>query len=158
MDSHKTRDLVAGVALMAFGIVFGAYAVVHLKLGTFAQMGPGMFPLLMGGVVAMLGLALIVATASRTRPEAVEANAPPPEKADWRTLAIVVLSVLAFALMIRRVGLVPSVYGLVLVASLASDKLPPVKALVLASLLAFIGWLIFIFALGLPIKLIAWPL
>ncbi len=156
MDIRSTRDLVAGTCLLLFGLFFSVYAIAQLRLGSFAQMGPGMFPLLIGVSIAGLGVALLAGTwLNHAREKHPEDNAP-PEAADWRTLALVVLSIAVFALVIRRLGMAPAIFGLVLVASFSSTDLPPLKALVLAAALTALGWLVFVLALGLPIKLFAW--
>jgi hypothetical protein len=157
MDTQCGRDRVAGGALVVFGTFFAGYAAMNLKLGSFAQMGPGMFPLVVGIVVVTLGAAVLLATAINTWRGAAGAEGEPIERADWRTLAIVVSSIAAFALLIRPFGMAPAIVSLVLVSSLASRELSVPKMLALAAGLAVTGWAIFIVMLGLPIKLIAWP-
>lgn len=161
MDIRGNRDVVAGSALLAFGLVFGLYAVTQLRLGSFAQMGPGMFPLLVGVTIAGFGAVILLgAWLAARRPAAPVDDAAPedaPEAADWRTLALVVLSIVVFALVIRRLGMAPAIFGLVMVASFSSDDLSPLKALMLAAALTALGWLVFVLALGLPLKLLVWP-
>jgi hypothetical protein len=157
MDIRARRGLVAGSALLAFGLFFSAYAFAQLRLGSFAQMGPGMFPLLVGVTISGFGVALLVETWLKAKRPTATVDEAPPEAADWRTLALVVLSIVVFALVIRRLGMGPAIFGLVLVASFSSDELPPLKALMLAAALTALGWLVFVLALGLPIKLLMWP-
>jgi hypothetical protein len=157
MDIRGNRDLVAGSALLAFGLFFSVYALAQLKLGSFAQMGPGMFPLIIGVAVSGFGVALLGGTWLKAKRLAASVDEAPPEAADWRTLALVVLSIVAFALVIRRLGMGPAVFVLVLLASFSSNDLPPLKALMLAAALTALGWLVFVLALGLPIKLFVWP-
>ncbi|MBS7707488.1 tripartite tricarboxylate transporter TctB family protein [Chelatococcus asaccharovorans] len=158
MQTQHGRDLVAGGALVVFGASFAGYAATNFKLGSFAQMGPGMFPLVVGATVVALGTALLLTTVLRTWQRSAASEGPEPERADWRTLVIVVLSIAVFALLVRRFGMAPAVVGLVLVSSFASRELPLPKMLALAAGLAVMGWAIFIVMLGLPIKLLAWPL
>ena len=157
MQTQHGRDLVAGGALVVFGASFAGYAAINFKLGSFAQMGPGMFPLVVGATVVALGTVLLLTTVLRTWRRSVASEGPEPEKADWRTLVIVVLSIAVFALLVRRFGMAPAVVGLVLVSSFASRELSLPKMLALAAGLAVMGWAIFIVMLGLPIKLLAWP-
>ncbi|CAH1689705.1 Tripartite tricarboxylate transporter TctB family protein [Hyphomicrobiales bacterium] len=157
METQGGRDLVAGGALIVFGAFFAGYAAINLKLGSFAQMGPGMFPLVVGAMVIALGAAILLTTVLGAWQGSVASEGPAPEKADWRTLVIVVLSIAAFALLVRRFGMAPAVVSLVLVSSFASRELSLPKMLALAAGLAVTGWAIFIVLLGLPIKLLAWP-
>ena len=156
MNTSSDRDLVAACALILSGLAFGFYAIIQLRLGTFAQMGPGMFPFLVGLTVAMLGAALLVTTALKRRRAQTPVDAAALQAPDWRTLALVVFSIAVFALLIRRAGMVPAVFAMVLVASRSSDDLRPLKALALAAVLCVIGWVVFVLLLGLPIPLLAW--
>src|SRR5690606_24103289 len=104
MHTRSNRDLVAGAALILFGLAFGFYAILYLRLGTFAKMGPGMFPLLVGLTVALLGAALLAKTVLSARRSAQSNDDTVLESPDWRTLALVVLSIIVFALLIRRLG------------------------------------------------------
>lgn len=157
METQGGRDAVAGGALVTFGVFFAGYAALNLKVGTFGQMGPGMFPLVVGATVVAFGAGILLTTALKARQGAPASEALAPEKADWRTLAVVVLSIAAFALMVRRLGMAPAVLGLVLVSASVSGELTLPKMLALAAALIAAGWVIFIVLLGLPIKLLAWP-
>lgn len=156
MNTRSDRDLIAGGALVLFGLAFGSYAVLQLRLGTFAKMGAGMFPLLVGLLIAALGAALFARTLIKARQGSERTDEAAVEAPDWRTLALVVLSIVVFALLIRRLGMVPAVFAMVMVASLSSDDLPPLTALALGAALCLIGWLVFILLLGLPIPILAW--
>ena len=52
------RDVIAGLALMVGGAAYGLTAINSLPLGTLRQMGPGMFPMGLGGLLFLLGRAL----------------------------------------------------------------------------------------------------
>ena len=50
------RDFWAGVLFSAFGAFFCFYAVANYPLGTASRMGPGYFPMLLGGFLLFLGV------------------------------------------------------------------------------------------------------
>ncbi|MGL5928001.1 MAG: tripartite tricarboxylate transporter TctB family protein [Dermatophilaceae bacterium] len=58
-SSERFRDVVAGVVFVGFG---GAFAVGALgyDLGTTLEPGPGYYPLALGGLLTVLGLAVVV--------------------------------------------------------------------------------------------------
>ncbi|MGL5817206.1 MAG: tripartite tricarboxylate transporter TctB family protein, partial [Phycicoccus sp.] len=58
-SSERFRDVVAGVVFVGFG---GAFAVGALgyDVGTTLEPGPGYYPLVLGGLLAVLGLAVAV--------------------------------------------------------------------------------------------------
>lgn len=158
MASRANRDVAAGIALAAFGIFFAGYAATQLPLGSFKMMGSGMFPFLTGIVLAVTGVALAATTLARTREPATEPAAEVVETPQWLSLVVVVAAIAAFALLIRPFGIAPSIFALTLVASIASDKLTVPATFALAAGLSFAAWTIFILALGLPLRLVNWPL
>ena len=157
MTSRANRDVAAGAALTAFGIFFAVYAATQLSLGSFSMMGSGMFPFLTGLVLSMIGLVLTVVTLAKARTSAGTAD-DDVEKPQWLSLAVVIAAIAAFALMIRPFGVAPAIFVLTLVASIASEKLAVPKGLVLAGVLSAVVWAVFVFALGLPLQIIDWPL
>ena len=51
-------DALAGLLFIAFGLLFGVQAL-GLELGTAFRMGPGYFPLVLSGILILLGLAIV---------------------------------------------------------------------------------------------------
>lgn len=49
------RDFWAGLMFMAFGGFFCLYSVYNYNIGTASRMGPGYFPMLLGGFLFFLG-------------------------------------------------------------------------------------------------------
>jgi hypothetical protein len=52
------QDFLAGLLFLAIGIGFG-WAATHHSLGSASDMGPGYFPLLMGLLLALLGVLIL---------------------------------------------------------------------------------------------------
>ena len=52
------RDFWAGLMFMAFGGFFCLYSVYNYNIGTAFRMGPGYFPMLLGGFLFFLGFLL----------------------------------------------------------------------------------------------------
>ena len=141
------RDLVAGLALIVAGAAYAAYASAYMPLGTLRQMGPGMFPMGLGVLLAIFGAVILV-------PAFVQRAEIP--KVNPRALLAVTASVVVFAILIRRVGLLPSVVVTTLVASLAIPGRRPLLILVLCIALAALTWLIFVQLLNLTVPVIRW--
>ena len=75
---QSNRDYYGGALMMAIGI--GAMVQGrHYSIGTLSRMGPGYFPVALGAILTLVGLA-IIATARFTKPESEEAALPP----EWR--------------------------------------------------------------------------
>jgi hypothetical protein len=148
MRSRDSRDLVAGGVLIALGAFAAIHATINLNLGTVRHMGPGMFPMALGVLLAALGVLVLLPALFRS------GSLPRP---DVRPLLAVSASVLAFAFTIRTLGLAPAVACTALVAVLADNKLGPIGAVILAAALALVAVLIFVYGLGMPLQIVNWP-
>jgi hypothetical protein len=148
MHSRDYRDIIAGALLMLVGIYAAAVAVTTLDLGTLRVMGPGMFPAALGCLIAITGLLILVPALLR------KGHMP---RVDLRSALAILISILAFSLMVRPFGIVPSVVVQVLIASRADGKLTVVGTLAVALALALVTTLIFQKALGVPLAVAAWP-
>ena len=74
---------------------------------------------------------------------------------DWRAFGFVILSAIAFAVLLKPIGLVLTLVVTVLLASAGGRLLRPLPALLLAAALVVVNVGIFVLALGMPIAL--WP-
>ncbi len=147
MLDRNYRDIVAGLLLTFAGVAAAAYALSSYSLGTITRMGPGMMPVSLGVILACFGLAI-----------ALPALVQKGEAAAIRLRPMIFLSaaVLAFALMIERFGLVPSVLATTLIATLAETRVSAVGALILGMAMAALTWGIFIAGLRLSMPAFDW--
>lgn len=142
------KDLIGGGALIAIGGFAVLYAFMTLRMGTVWQMGPGMFPAAVGVLIAAIGVFLLVSGLLKSG-EAIEF--------DFRSLGLICLSVLAFALLIRPFGLVPAITATVIIASRADSKLSLVGVALLSLTLSAMSVLIFQVGLSLTLPAFNWP-
>jgi hypothetical protein len=143
------KDLAAGALFVALAALFAALAAGY-ELGTAFKMGPGYFPLVLAGALALLGLVLVVRSlrlSAGVRGEAIGAL-------PWRALALVAVTPLVFGLTIRGLGFIPSIVLVVLISAAASRHTRKTDAVLLAGGLAFFSWAVFVEGLGLPLSLI----
>lgn len=148
MHARDYRDIFGGGALIAIGGAAAIHALASLRLGTLTNMGPGMFPAAVGGLLAALGIAILVPALFR----AGEMPAIEP-----RPLLAVLGAVLTFYLMVRSFGMIPAIAAMTLVASQADRKLSWGGIVVLAACLSLAATLIFRVGLGLQLVAFAWP-
>ncbi|WP_240230646.1 tripartite tricarboxylate transporter TctB family protein [Devosia lacusdianchii] len=141
--SFSTKDLVSGGIFVLAGAYF-ALEALNYEVGTAFRMGPGFMPLLLGTVLALLGLG--VAASGWKKPDTGEQFAPP-----WRGMALIVGVIIFFAATIRGLGFVPVVLISSFVAALSSRLNSPLFALLLAVTLTVMCTLIFVVGLGLSV-------
>lgn len=132
------------------GALAALYASSHYQMGNAERMGPGYFPTLLGWILAFIGL--VVALLSFRG--AVHAFEPPPFTP--RPFIAVIAAVAVFALLIMRIGLIPTTLVTVFITATGSNSFKPLRALVLAVCLAVISWLIFSLGLQMTLPAFAW--
>jgi hypothetical protein len=141
----NSKDLSAGLLFMAVAGLF-ALGTLELDLGTALRLGPGAFPLLLAGALALLG-AIIVAQAFR-HPARHVMTLP------WRGIILIVLAPILFGLTVRGLGLVASIALVVAVSAFASHRMSLKLAVILTVALTVFCVLVFKVGLGLPIRLV----
>jgi hypothetical protein len=142
------RDIAAGGLLTALGAFFVVYTILNYRLGTVTQIGPGMFPLWLGGLLSLIGIAVTASAFFRSGPR-IEPH--------YRQFIAVIAGLLAFALTVDGLGMVPAIFFLVIAASSGDGRLGVLQVAALAAALSAISVLTFHFGLGVPIAPIRWP-
>lgn len=145
----KRRDTLAGIGLIATG-AFAAYIASGYRIGEPQAMGPGFFPLALGVILAFFGTIILVSDMMRS---GVALELP---SGNLRTLISVLAAVIAFALSIRPLGLLPAVAIAVLISGSASPEAKPWLILTVAFFLCVVVYLIFILGLGMHVTPVNW--
>ncbi|SMQ72889.1 Tripartite tricarboxylate transporter TctB family protein [Devosia lucknowensis] len=140
------NDLAAGGMFVAFGGFFALQALGY-EFGTPFRMGPGFMPVVLGGILVALGIA--VAAKGFGKPDDGEA-APWP----WRGIALVLGTIIFFGATIRGLGFVPVVLLAAFATALSSRKNNVVQALIISVGLTFLCYLIFVVGLGMLVPLV----
>ncbi len=138
----RRADLWAGLLFASLGAL-SLWVGADYSLGVASRIGPGYLPRLLGILMAGLGAFLVVRSAW-TR-ESIDATVA------WRPVALVLGSVVAFALVFEASGLVPAILVSVGIANYAMAENRWMTAVVLGALLAFFAWALFVKALSLPL-------
>ena len=141
----NTRDAAAGAIFIVFGGLF-VLGALGLERGTGFRMGPGYFPLVLGGLLIALGIAVVVKSAGSL--------SPPAGAVPWRALVLILSAPVIFGLTVRGLGLVPAVAAVVLISAFASRRVSARLALALTIGLTAFCVLVFGVGLKLPIPLI----
>jgi hypothetical protein len=138
---RSIKDVLAGVTFVVFGVSFAAGATAY-PVGNLARMGPGLYPLVVGVLLAALGAFIAVRPALDGEADTLTAPA-------WRGLAFTLGAVVLFALTVRGLGLIPAVFLSALLGSLASRRTGPLMAVSLAVALTVLSYLVFVVGLRL---------
>lgn len=149
MVIKSQRDFWSALLFIAVGVTF-AVGAVNYPFGSSARPGPGYFPLLLGLLLAGLGVVTLIGSLSRRT-----SDGEPIGRIAWKPVLIVSGSLCLFGFLLPRVGLLVTLPLLVILASLASDEFSLPATIVSALVLTVGSWAIFVLGLGLVIPL--WP-
>jgi len=140
------KDLGAGAVFIGFGLAFALTARTY-EVGSALRMGPGFFPLVLGGILVLLGV--LIAAKAFVSPETGELGPVP-----WRAAVLLIAAIMFFGFAVRGLGVGPTLFVSVLLAALAGPKMRLLPSLVIATTLTVLSVLIFIYALQLPLRVL----
>lgn len=140
------KDILAGGIFVALGLAF-AIGALSYELGTPLRMGPGYFPLVLGASLAGLGILVVIKGFLAGRAE-------PIGDVDWRAVILITAALLFFGITVRGVGVVGALFGTSLLGAFARSQTSWREAIVIAVGLTVLSVVIFIFALGLRLRLV----
>lgn len=141
---RSPRDFWSGLVFIAFGLAF-AWLSSGYAMGTTRRMGPGMFPFAIGLILAGLGLIVFL--------RAFAVSGPAVGRLNLKGLVLVTAAAVLFGVLIDKAGLVVAVGAAVIVAAAASVHFRMSSALVAAVALAAFATVVFVYGVGLPMKL-----
>ena len=157
MKIKSQKDFFAGLMFLVIGVAF-AIGAIDYNVGTGARMGPGYFPLILGVLMSILGLAigakgLVVETADGDK----------IGKWAWKQVFFILAANFAFGILlvgvpslgIPQFGLIVAIFGLVFIASMGGYTFNAKEVLILAICLAVGSYVAFVWALNLQFPV--WP-
>lgn len=144
MSSKDVKDIAGGLCMICIG-VFAAWYAQRYPIGELRRMGPGFFPVALGLLLAVLGVAVAVPAFFRSGT---------PFRFEARGFCWIMLAVLIFAFGLVKLGLVVSTVASVIAASMASDVSWRTR-ITLALAVAVVTWAVF--SLGLDMAVSVWP-
>lgn len=146
LSVRAPKDFWTGVMFIALGAI-AMYVSRNYSLGTAGRMGPGYFPLLLGSLLAVIGLALLV--------RSFVVDGEPVGRVAVVPLGLIVLSVVLFGALLQHVGLVIALIIVIGVSALASRESKPLQVAALAAAVTAFSVAVFVYGLRLPLPV--WP-
>ena len=146
MKIRGSNDLYSGMMFFLCGLA-AVLESSHYRLGTASRMGPGYFPTLVGGFLAVLGLVMVIRAVLSPR-EMVALGG-------LRPLLMVIAAIISFGALVQSLGLVVATIAMIVVSCLAGRELHLKEGPVLCLVLVIIAVFLFAWGLGIPFKV--WP-
>ena len=157
MNIKSQKDFFSGLMFMGVGAAF-AWGATTYNVGAGARMGPGYFPLVLGVLMVILGIAvtfksLVIETESGDK----------IGKWAWKPLVYIIAANLLFGIFLGglpsiklpAMGLIAGIYVLTFVASMAETGWKVKNTFVLATVLAAGSYVAFV--LVLKLQFAVWP-
>jgi hypothetical protein len=157
VNIKSQKDFFAGLMFMGVGTAF-AWGATTYNIGSGARMGPGYFPLILGILLAIIGL---VITFKATTVDTADGDKI--GKWAWKPLFFILAANFAFGILlgglpsigVPAMGLIVGIYALTFIASLAGNEFNAKAVFVLATVLAAGSYVAFVWALKLQFAV--WP-
>jgi hypothetical protein len=146
MKTKAPKDFWAGLMFIGFGIGFAVIAQ-NYQMGTAVRMGPAYFPTVLGGLLAVLGLVILVQSFAIAGPK-VPAFL-------FRPLILILVAIVLFGLFLKPLGLVVASAIMLFVGALGGHEFRWREVAILSVILIVFSVLVFVKGLGLPFPI--WP-
>ncbi len=143
------KDRVGGVLLLVLGIAIVAQGLEY-RMGALTRMGAGFVPVVLGTLLALVGVAISVTA------EPGDFGTAKSMPTEWRGWLCVIGGVLAFVVFGTYGGLVPATFLSVFIAALGDRGNSVRTAAILAGGITVAGVLIFVLGLKMTFPLFTW--
>ena len=147
MKIKSPKDFWAGVMFIGVGLFFVVWALTHYQMGTAVRMGPAYFPVLLGGLLAVLGLMVFI--------ESLAMAGPKVPRFAFRPLILISVACVAYGYLMKPLGLVLSTVALVVISAYGGHEFKWKEVIILSIALVVFSVLVFVKGLTLPFPL--WP-
>jgi len=147
MKIKSPKDFWAGLMFLGFGLFFAIWAPIFYQMGSAVRMGPAYFPTVLGGMLAVLGLIVLLSSFAM--------EGPPVPQFAYRPLILVSVGCVLYGYLMKPLGLVGATAALVYVSALGGHEFNWKEVTILYVILMAFSWLVFVKGLTLPFPV--WP-
>ena len=144
------RDYYAGGLMLLIGLGSVLQGSSY-RLGTLARMGPGFMPVVLGVVLALLGI--LIAGTALTSPASDDGKFL-PDNPQWFGWACILGGPILFIVLGIYGGMIPAVFSCVFVCALGDKSATLRSSAILAAAITVFGVVLFHYLLGVPMPLL----
>ena len=157
MKIKSQQDWWAGLMFIAFGTFFilfamgtpefidnlaGTKLIAGYQMGSSVRMGPAYFPVVLGGLLVFLGAVVLF--------DAIVEEGPDVPKFHFRPLIFIAISSLAFAYLLKPLGLALASVALVFISAYGGHEFKWKEVAIMSVVLVIFSVLVFVKGLTLP--------
>ena len=147
MTIKSPRNFWAGLMFIGFGLFAAIWAYANYQTGTAVRMGPAYFPIALGGLLAVLGLFVLI--------EGFTIDGPPVARMKFRPLILISVACVIYGYIMKPAGLIVATGALVFISAFGGHEFKWKEVAILYVLLIVFSVLVFVKGLTLPFPL--WP-
>jgi putative tricarboxylic transport membrane protein len=147
MKIKSPKEFWAGLMFIAFGLFFLIVSMKSYQLGSAVRMGPGYFPAVLGGILAVLGLLTFF--------QGLTLEGPKVPKMHLRPIFFISLALILFGYLMKPLGFVIACVLLIVVSAFGGHEFRWKEVTLLSVLMVIFSVLVFVKGLTLPFPL--WP-
>lgn len=140
----NTKDIASGALFILAGLFYGTLTLTHLRIGQALNMGPGYFPIVLSGMLVLMGGAVAVRGALAGAGQPFGAVA-------WRGAILISLAIAVFTVTLERLGLFPASVLTAIIACFSAPEMRPLKALLVSIGIAVFCTIVFHYLVRLPV-------
>lgn len=144
MKIKSQEDFWSGMMFIGFGLL-AMFISRDYPFGSAMRMGPGYFPIVLGGMLILFGV-IVTLTAFKFEGPAIEPFA-------WRPMIFLSVAFAIFGWGMDRLGFVPSMIALIVLCAAAGREFKWVEVIIMTIVLIVGSWALFIYGLDLPYPL-----
>ncbi|WP_105431817.1 MULTISPECIES: tripartite tricarboxylate transporter TctB family protein [Neorhizobium] len=143
--SNGKADIEAGLFFTLFGGLTAGLSLQY-QMGTIAAMGPGLFPFMLGILLAVIGLVIFA--------KGLLGNGENARNLPLWPVILITASLLVFAFLVLTAGLAVAVTAQVVIALRASEHFTWKRAVALSAGLLIFCYVVFVYFLGISLPMI----
>jgi hypothetical protein len=136
------KEFWAGLMFIGFGLFFMIWALTHYQMGTAVRMGPAYFPTVLGGLLAFLGVLVLI--------ESLSMEGPPVAKFHFRPLVLISAACVIYGYAMKPLGLPLATLLLVFISAFGGHEFKWREVTVLYVVLILFSYFVFVKGLTLP--------
>jgi hypothetical protein len=136
------KDFWAGLMFIGVGGFFMIWALTHYQMGTAVRMGPAYFPAVLGGMLAFLGLLVLI--------ESFSMEGPQVPAFSFRPLVLISVACVIYGYTMKPLGLILATALLVFVSAFGGHEFKWREVTILYLILIVFSILVFVKGLTLP--------
>ena len=133
------QDIGSGAVFLVIGLA-GLYFGSDLTFGSAARMGPGYFPVLLSGLIIVVGLVVGF--------KGLTIEGPPIEPVQVRPICFIIAAILVFGWLIESIGLALTAILLTIFAAYARPEVKLGETIMLGVGLGLFTVVVFVYVLG----------